>query len=82
MAACTQFPELDATATPGVAETPYPDLLPLERLLAGGAPLATPDMRAGVEARAAALQARAERLRAPVIDPRTRDRMDRGVADL
>ena len=59
VAACTQFPELDATATPGVAETPYPDLLPLERL-----------------------QARAERLRAPVIDPRTRDRMDRGVADL
>ena len=28
LCACTQFPELDATATPGVSEAPYPELLP------------------------------------------------------
>lgn len=76
---CTQFPELDATATPGVAEAPYPDLLPLGLLL-GGAPMrATPDMSANVVSRAAALRARAQVLQRPVIDAQTRRRMDRGV---
>ncbi len=76
---CTQFPELDETATPGVAEAPYPDLLPLETLLRGAPPRATPDLRAGVADRAAALRARAAFLQRPVIDPATRARMDRGI---
>ncbi|SIT10771.1 hypothetical protein SAMN05421759_11658 [Roseivivax lentus] len=77
---CTQFPELDATATPGVAAAPYPDLLPIDALLRGAPARATPDLRAGVSARAAALRARAARLQEPVIDPRTRARMARGIA--
>ncbi|QFS82641.1 hypothetical protein FIU97_07465 [Roseivivax sp. THAF40] len=77
---CTQFPELDATATPGVADAPYPDLLPLGLLL-GDAPMrATPDMSANVVSRAEALRARAARLQGPVIDAGTRRRMARGVA--
>ena len=78
--ACTQFPELDATATPGVADAPYPDLLPIDQLLRGSAARATPEVRAGVEARAAALRGRAEALQGPVIDAATRRRMAGGVA--
>lgn len=69
LAACTQFPELDQTATPGVAEAPYPTLLPLGELLTGPAPRATPEVRAGVEARAAGLQARAAALQRARIGP-------------
>ncbi|MHA6326035.1 hypothetical protein [Roseivivax sp. CAU 1753] len=81
LASCAQFPELDATATPGVAEADYPDLLPLDALLRGPVPRATPDLRASVVSRAASLEARAARLRGPVIDAATRARMARGVAD-
>lgn len=64
---CTQFPELDQTATPGVAEAPYPDLVPIESLLNGPAPRTTETVRLGVEARAGQLRARARALqRAPV----------------
>ncbi|MGR3271621.1 hypothetical protein [Thalassococcus profundi] len=79
LSACAEFPELDATATPGVATAAYPQLLPLETLLDGPAPRATPDLRAGVEGRAASLRARAARLRGPVIDAATAARIERGV---
>ncbi len=63
MAACTQFPELDATETPGVAEAPYPALVPLVGLLEDKAPpRATPEVIDEVEARAGGLEARAEAL--------------------
>ena len=78
--ACTQFPGLDATATPGVADAPYPDFLPIEQLLSGSASRATPEVRAGVEARAAALRRRAAALQETVIDAVTRRRMAGGVA--
>lgn len=67
---CTQFPELDATQTPGVAEAPYPDLLPLDALLNGAVPRATPGEAAAVEGRVAALKARASRLQRVEIAPR------------
>ncbi|MFZ5965044.1 hypothetical protein ACOXXX_19025 [Thalassococcus sp. BH17M4-6] len=79
LVACAQFPELDATATPGVAEAEYPRLVPLERLLEAPAPRATEIVRENVKGRAAALKARAARLRAPVVDAATRARMRRGV---
>lgn len=61
--ACTQFPDLDASETPGVAEAPYPALVPLETLTTAAAPpRAQPEMIEDVTARAAALDARAERL--------------------
>ncbi|WP_417722355.1 hypothetical protein [Salipiger sp.] len=76
---CTQFPELDATETPGVATAPYPSLVPLETLLAAPAPRATPEMRAGVEGRVAGLRARAARLQGAIIPASVRARMRRGV---
>lgn len=79
LSACAQFPELDATATPGVAEAAYPDLVPMETLLTAPEPRATPQARAGVEGRAAALRARADRLRGPVVSTPIKARMRRGV---
>ncbi|BBU55271.1 hypothetical protein KU6B_15360 [Mameliella alba] len=67
---CTQFPELDARQTPGVADAPYPDLLPLDALLNGAVPRATPGEAAVVEGRVAALKARASRLQRVDIAPR------------
>lgn len=80
VAACTQFPEIDAVETPGVENAPYPELLPLDTLLESGPPRATPEMRGDVEARAAALKARAAGLDGPVVDDATRSRMARGVS--
>lgn len=79
LCACAQFPELDSTQTPGVAEAPYPRLVPIETLLASDTPRATPDMRAGLLGRAEALRARAARLNGPVVDADTRTRMQGGV---
>ena len=60
LSGCARFPELDATATPGVAEAPFPKLVPLDGLLEEQAPpRATPEVITEVEARAAGLQARA-----------------------
>ena len=82
LAGCTTFPELDAVQTPGLANAPYPRLLPLGTLLAeGSAPRATPEAMGDVAARAARLRARADRLRSPVIDSATRARMARGVVE-
>lgn len=79
--ACAQFPELDASQTPGVNDAAYPDLVPLETLLNGPVVRATPEMRAGIEGRVAGLRARAARLNGPVVDAQTRNRMRRGVSD-
>ncbi len=59
LAGCAQFPELDRTQTPGVATAPYPRLLPIEELLDGRQPTATPGMIDGVLGRADALRGRA-----------------------
>ena len=77
--ACTQFPELDATQTPGVANAPYPRLLPLDGLLTASAGTATPAVVAGIEGRVAALRARAARLGGPVVPASVKARMRRGV---
>ncbi|WP_094021755.1 hypothetical protein [Maliponia aquimaris] len=66
---CAQFPELDAAQTPGVADAPYPRLLPLEALLNGPAPRASEAAIATVEGRVGALRARAARLQRIDIAP-------------
>ncbi|KMK66242.1 hypothetical protein [Puniceibacterium sp. IMCC21224] len=81
LCACAQFPELDASQSPGVAGAAFPALVPIESLLDGAAPRATPEMRAGVDGRVAGLRARAARLSGPVVDAQTRSRMRRGVSD-
>lgn len=83
---CTQFPELDAVQTPGVANAAYPRLLPLEALLNGPAPRASEAAIATVEGRVGALRARAARLQRLEIAPRGVDgrlaRLQRRAADL
>ena len=82
LAACTPFPELEGAQTPGVAEAPWPDLLPLGPLLAEAAPpRATPEQQEGLETRASALRARAAGLQGPVVDAQTRARVAAGVPD-
>lgn len=63
LAACTQFPDLDATRTPGVADAPYPDLVPIDTLIAGPEPRATEAAIGQVQGRVSGLQASAARLR-------------------
>lgn len=59
VAGCTQFPELDAAETPGVAQAPYPALVPLDGLLTERAPpQATPEVIDAVQGRAEGLRGR------------------------
>ncbi|WP_371039211.1 hypothetical protein [Rhodosalinus sp. FB01] len=60
LAACTQFPDLDAAVAPDVANAPYPRLLPIEEVLGPDRPpRATPEAAERLSLQAAALQARA-----------------------
>ena len=78
--ACAQFPQLDDRVTPAVADAAPPDLIPLGPLLArADRPDPTLTGPAGLDARLAALRARAARLRGPVIAPTQRADMLRGV---
>jgi hypothetical protein len=76
---CAQFPELDAARTPGIEYAPFPAILPLDALVRGAEPRATPEMRAGIEGRVSGLRARAEALQGPVVPASDRARMDDGV---
>jgi hypothetical protein len=60
LSGCTQFPELDATQTPGVADAAYPDLLPLGTFLNGRLPQVSGAAIASVQGRVMALRARAD----------------------
>jgi hypothetical protein len=80
LAACTPFPDLDDTLDPAVRDAAFPKLIPLEPLFAGVPDTrTTPAVLANVDAQIAALNARANRLRGPVIRANTRVRMRRGV---
>ncbi|MEM8653999.1 MAG: hypothetical protein AAGF36_04575 [Pseudomonadota bacterium] len=78
LAACTQFPELDETLSPGVENADFPALVPIEPLLAGAAPVVSDPVATteALEARVDALRARARALqRRAIVDPATRARM-------
>ena len=79
LAACADFPEVDAALGQGPQDARYPDLLPFEALLATDDPRLTDTDDAALRARADALRNRADGLRGPVIDAGTRDRMQDGV---
>lgn len=81
LAACTQFPELDRTQTPELKAAPYPDLIPLEPLLArarmpGADPART---EASLDSRLAGLRARADRMRGTVLTPAEKRRLQTGL---
>jgi hypothetical protein len=79
-AGCSPFPDLDDRVSPGALEAPYPELVATEPLVAAaGSPGDTAEGIAAaeaLEARAAAVQARAAGLQGPVIEPETRARLD------
>lgn len=64
LGACAQFPALDRTITPAMEAAPYPDLVPIEPLLAQAEAGSVDPLRteAALTGRAAGLQARARRV--------------------
>lgn len=78
--ACAEFPQVDAVLTQGGPVAEYPTLVPFEQLLTSPAPRLAETDDETLRTRGAALDARADALRRPVIDPQTRDRMNDGVA--
>ncbi|MCD1626566.1 MAG: hypothetical protein ACU0B7_05310 [Paracoccaceae bacterium] len=80
MAACTHFPEMGDRLTQAEENQTFPKLVPVETLLAGVEPEnLQPDTKDTLEDRIAALNSRADGLRAAGMDDDTRDRMQRGV---
>lgn len=75
--ACAPFPELDGTISEAARNAPFPRLINIDTI-AAPAPSEAPDL-ANLDARLARLNARAEALRGPVIDPGTTNRLDTGV---
>ena len=81
LTACTSLPDLDSDIPQSVLDGDFPALVPLTSLdLAPGLDADTrTELTEGLQGRVAALKARAARLRGPVIDRPTLQRMDRGV---
>ena len=81
MSACTQFPALDRTITPALENADYPDLVPVEPLLASATEgRVDPDAtQAQLQGRLARLRSRAARLRGSVLLGRERQRLAQGL---
>ena len=64
LCACIDIPEVDGTVLPEFEDAPYPDLVPLDPLLARAIPLGvdTEETTLTLEARVAMLRARARAL--------------------
>lgn len=78
LCACTQFPELDGTVTPDLENADFPDLVPLEPLLARTQPVVANPVQTtqALEARLSALRARARVLQGrSIVDSDTRARL-------
>lgn len=80
-AACTQLPELDGIVEPHIETAPYPDLLPLEPILAAASGSSLDPVREqnNLQARLAMLRARADRLRGSVLNGPEKQRLERGL---
>ncbi len=79
LGACSAVPDLPGRDDPAIAEADYPGFLTIGQLRAVTAtdPAQGTEAAAPVETRAAALQARAQRLKtAPVVDDEARTRLD------
>jgi hypothetical protein len=74
IAACAQFPDLDSRTSRASMNAPYPDLVPMDALLASLPAMDRGEViTRGLQGRAAGLRARAAALRGrPVIDRATR----------
>mgnify|MGYP005857443637 CR=1 FL=1 len=78
LAGCSDPYPLAADLAASGAAAPYPALMPVEQITAQVPPPAA-DTAPTIDSRSARLRARAARLRGPVIDAATDDRMRRGV---
>lgn len=80
--ACAQAPVLPGTGATANSNAPFPDLLPIDALLA--AQPQTPQIdtatEAAFDARLADLRQRARRLSGPVVDSATRARMQAAIS--
>ena len=77
--ACAPFPQIETGDAGALRDASFPSLVPIDEIL-DAAPDATPPPTADLDARIAALRARANGLRGPVIDAGTQGRMQRGIA--
>ncbi|MEM6305765.1 MAG: hypothetical protein AAF744_13690 [Pseudomonadota bacterium] len=80
LSSCTQFPELDRTITPELEAADFPDLVPVEPLLAQATAgqVNAEATEAALIGRVARLRARAARLRGSVLSGRERQRLSQG----
>ncbi|MGJ8596438.1 hypothetical protein [Sulfitobacter sp.] len=78
--ACTQFPALDRTLTPELVSADYPALVPIEPILAAAQTSTVEPVQetAAIDARVAALKARASRLSGSVLSGAERQRLAQG----
>lgn len=76
---CAQFPALGHTVTPAMEAAPYPDLVPIEPLLAQAEAGAVDPARveSSLSGRAAGLQARAQRIEGATAGAASADRVAR-----
>ncbi|MDZ7711558.1 MAG: hypothetical protein U5K36_16985 [Roseovarius sp.] len=79
LAACAEPYPLPPDLAASGADAPYPALVPVEQIAAQVPPAATAAPAEAIGTRADRLRARAARLRGPVIDAGTTERMRRGV---
>lgn len=81
LAACTQFPDLDSTRTAEIDAADYPDLVPLEPLLAQSTAPATDPVatEAALSSRLAGLRGRANGMRDAVLSNTERERLAQGL---
>ena len=78
LSGCDDIPDIGSAQADAARNAPYPDLVPLDALLASApstAPRITPASITATNDRIAQLRARAARLRGPVVDPATRSQM-------
>ena len=76
LSGCASFPDLGTGHTAAADAAPWPRIEPLGQVLAEADRLTiTPAVAGDLAARAAALKARAARLKQPVVDDATRSRM-------
>ena len=81
LAGCSDFPQLDNAVSETARNADFPQLVPKSQLLANARDVQiSPQTTAGIINRAGSLQARAARLRSPVLSSATRARLQAAMA--
>jgi len=76
LAGCSDFPQLDSAISPAARNAEYPSLVPISQIISGAADVQITEQTVStLKGRISRLNARAARLRRPVIDNATRARL-------